>query len=170
MPNIVPVLILVDGEEIVKAVGHGGSLSDPKPLYNIQNKCIYMIANDAFVGNYNKTSELLLQVKPQDMIHWRVSAIGRDVYSPILVKYESNNEDALESPFQAIVRQPYFIQQNAHKPDGLVQQEVKLDVELMASVLEKDQIVTYHMVIKLVDHDGHTVGYYVWDPFIRTGE
>ncbi len=170
MPNIIPVLILVDGQEIVKSVGRGGTLASPKPLYDIQNKCIYMIANKSFVGNNNKTSELLLNADPEDMIQWRVAAIERANYSPILVKYVSNNEDALESPFQAVVRQPYFIQANAHQPDGAVKQEVKMDVELMASVLKAHQVVVYHMTIKLVDHDGNTIGYYKWDPFIRTGE
>lgn len=169
MPALIPIQIVVDGEQILRSAGEGGTLENPKSLFDIQEGCVFMIANNSYVTNFQATSALNIHAMPGDFVQWRISAVDRRYFSPVLVHYASSHPRVLQNPSQSIVGLPFFIPENPSHPDSGVKQVRVEDVQMTAEVLAIDTTVTYNWTFKLVDRRGSTLGYYDWNPKIKIG-
>lgn len=166
MPNFIPIQIVVDGQQILDSCGHGGTLRTPISLQSIQEDCVFMITNNAFVSSKQAQAELAVNAKPGDFLHWRIAAVDRTDYNPILVKFEADHPDALKPPKQAIVQMPYYLPKSPSNPDSGVKMVAVDDVQMESEVLKGGETVHYDWVFKLVNRSGQTMGFYSWNPAI----
>lgn len=170
MPSIIPIQIVVDGAQILKSVGEGGTADQPLKISgSLEHRVVYMITNKSYVANNQADSELKVMAFPGDMLEWRISAVGRTDFSPILVKYTSSNTNALQSPSQAVVESPFYIPAEPGDQNSPLKSVIAPDVQMTAMVQGMNTRVTYNWTFKLVDRRGQTKGYYRWDPYIYIG-
>ncbi len=171
--NIIPIQIVVDGDEIIKTHGSGGTIDAPISLGN-HTPLVYMFANNQFVSNADQntqgTSALKVTAQENDAVEWRVEAVDRTNYSPLLARFKGDSDFLLTPARLEQMDLKYYIPADAYEPDNGVIKEEATDVVMRSVVLGtisgKPKTVVYTWVFKLLNRVGKTLGYYQWDPRI----
>ena len=128
-----------------------------------------MIANNSYVTNFQATSALNIHAMPGDFVQWRISAVDRRYFSPVLVHYASSHPRCCKTPLNRLLGYRFSSQKTPPTRIPGVKQVRVEDVQMTAEVLAIDTTVTYNWTFKLVDRRGSTLGYYDWNPKIKIG-
>ena len=171
--NIIPIQIVVDGDAIIKTHGGGGTIDAPINLGN-HTPLVYMFANNSYISNKDSgsqgTSALKVTAQENDAVEWRIEAVDRTTYSPLLAKFQGDKDYLLTPPRLELMDLKYYIPSDTFDPDSQVTKENAKDVVMRSAVLGTltgdPQTVVYTWVFKLLNRVGKTLGYYKWDPRI----
>ncbi|MFK7748176.1 MAG: AidA/PixA family protein [Kordia sp.] len=170
MSNTIDILTVVDAVSVLEAVadkklGGAGTASNP---YNLgangtSDAYIYMITASEFVVNNQAKSELTVKANVGDTVRWMGTCPGGGTSSNvILTNWHAGSGENLINPLSLDLSVKLYVGSATVPPTA-----VNYEDYCYSGMVTGSGSVQYTITFQLIDENGNSQGYFIWDPFIN---
>ena len=163
----IPILTVIDCQSVITQKGQGGSSDSPINLgsWSTSDLYVYMLTTESFVVSEQGQSELTVKAQVGQSVQWAMTCIGAGTqYNVIIQGVTADTTTALSTPFSLPLTTERYVGAPGSTPTPESYQEFLMQATVQS--VGSGQI-QYYVKFSIVDTSGHTLGYYLWDPFIN---